>query len=51
VGRRAEARIAVETLLSRTRELALSPDEDANSWAPNLVQHNLTRLKVRFAPA
>ena len=47
---RAEARIAVETLLARTRNLALAPDEDANSWAPNLVQHNLTRLKVVFTP-
>jgi cytochrome P450 len=47
---RAEARIAVQTLLARTRNLALAPDEDANSWAPNLVQHNLTRLKVVFTP-
>ncbi len=48
---RAEARIAVQTLLARTRNLALAPDEDANSWAPNLVQHNLTRLKVVFTPS
>jgi cytochrome P450 len=47
---RAEARIAVHTLLARTRNLALAPGEDANSWAPNLVQHNLTRLKVVFTP-
>jgi len=47
---RAEARIAIETLLARTRNLALAPDEDAGAWAPNLVQHNLTRLKVVFTP-
>lgn len=47
---RAEARIALETLLARTRNLALAPDEDAGSWAPNLVQHNLTRLNVVFDP-
>ncbi|HUR74812.1 MAG TPA: cytochrome P450 [Sporichthya sp.] len=47
---RAEARIAVQTLLGRTRNLTLAPDEDTSSWAPNLVQHNLTRLKVVFAP-
>jgi cytochrome P450 len=47
---RAEARIAIETLLRRTRNLALAPDEDASQWAPNLVQHNLTRLKVVFEP-
>jgi cytochrome P450 len=47
---RAEARIAVQTLLARTRNLALAPDEDANAWAPNLVQHNLTRLRVVFTP-
>ncbi|MGQ0464196.1 MAG: cytochrome P450 [Sporichthyaceae bacterium] len=47
---RAEARIAIGTLLRRTRNLALAPDEDARSWAPNLVQHNLTRLKVVFEP-
>ena len=47
---RAEARIAVATLLDRTRDLALAPDEDAGSWAPNLVQHNLTRLNVVFTP-
>jgi hypothetical protein len=32
------------------RNLALVPDEDATSWAPDLVQHNLTRLKVVFEP-
>jgi cytochrome P450 len=47
---RAEARIAIETLLDRTRNLALAPDENASAWAPNLVQHNLTRLKVVFTP-
>lgn len=47
---RAETRIALETLLRRTRDLCLAPDEDAGSWAPNLVQHNLTRLKVVFTP-
>ncbi|GAA0609013.1 cytochrome P450 [Sporichthya brevicatena] len=47
---RAEARIALETLLARTRNLALAPDEDAGQWAPNLVQHNLTRLNVVFDP-
>lgn len=47
---RAEARIAIETLLARTRNLALAPDENASAWAPNLVQHNLTRLKVVFTP-
>jgi cytochrome P450 len=48
---RAEARIAIETLLARTRNLRLAADEDAGEWAPNLVQHNLTRLKVEFTPA
>ena len=48
---RAEARIAIETLLARTRNLALAADEDAGEWAPNLVQHNLTRLNVEFTPA
>jgi cytochrome P450 len=47
---RAEARIAVESLLGRTRNLALAPGEDAGQWAPNLVQHNLTRLNVVFDP-
>jgi cytochrome P450 len=47
---RAEARIAVQTLLARTRSLALSRDEAADCWAPNLVQHNLTRLTVVFEP-
>jgi cytochrome P450 len=47
---RAEARIAIESLLARTRNLALAPGEDAGQWAPNLVQHNLTRLQVVFDP-
>jgi cytochrome P450 len=46
---RAEARLAVETLLRRTRGLRLAPGELVDSWAPNLVQHNLTRLDVEFA--
>jgi cytochrome P450 len=45
---RAEARIALEVLLSRTRNLRLAPEEDLGCWAPNLVQHNLTRLQVEF---
>jgi cytochrome P450 len=45
---RAEARIALEVLLRRTRNLRLAPEEDLESWAPNLVQHNLTRLQVEF---
>jgi cytochrome P450 len=48
---RAEARIAVEVLLRRTRSLRLAPGEDCSSWMPNLVQHNLTRLQVVLEPA
>ena len=48
---RAEARIAVEVLLSRTRELRLAVDENLDAWVPNLVQHGLTRLGVRFEQA
>jgi cytochrome P450 len=45
---RAEARIAIAELLRRTRHLRLAPGEDLGNWAPNLVQHNLTRLQVEF---
>jgi cytochrome P450 len=45
---RAEARIALEVLLRRTRGMHLAAGEDCGSWAPNLVQHNLTRLQVEF---
>jgi cytochrome P450 len=46
---RAEARIATEILLRRTRNLRLAPGEHAHNWAPNLVQHNLTQLMVEFS--
>lgn len=48
---RAEARIAVETLLRRLPDLALDPNETGAQYYPNYVQHALTRLLVRFAPA
>jgi cytochrome P450 len=47
---RAEARIAIEVLLRRTRSVRLAPGEDCRSWMPNLVQHNLTRLQVVLEP-
>jgi cytochrome P450 len=48
---RAEARIALEVLLRRTRNLRLAVGEDLSCWAPNLVQHNLTRRQVEFETA
>jgi len=48
---RAEARIAIEVLLRRTRSLRLASREDLGAWMPNLVQHNLTRLQVEFEPS
>jgi cytochrome P450 len=48
---RAEARIALESLLRRLPELELAPDEQGEQWYPNLVQHALTRLNVVFKPS
>ena len=48
---RAEARIALETLLRRLPDIKLAPGEVGDQYYPNLVQHALTRLDVRFTPA
>lgn len=45
---RAEVRIALTTLLRRLPDLELDPDEAADRYAPNLIQHGLTNLDVRF---
>jgi cytochrome P450 len=47
---RAEARIALETLLRRLPGVELAPDEDGDEWFPNLIQHALARLNVTFPP-
>lgn len=46
---RAEARIALETLLRRLPSLELAPGEKGEDWYPSLVQHGLDTLNVRVA--
>lgn len=45
---RAEARIALTTLLRRLPDVELDPDEAADRYYPSLIQHGLTHLDVRF---
>jgi cytochrome P450 len=47
---RAEARIALETMLRRLPEIRLAPGEEGDEWFPNLIQHALARLNVTFQP-
>ncbi|MFD7008477.1 cytochrome P450 [Rhodococcus jostii] len=48
---RAEARIALQTLLRRLSRIRLAPGESGDEYFPSLVQHGMTRLKVVFEPA
>jgi cytochrome P450 len=46
---RAEARVAIETLLERTVWLELDPDEEPPEYVPSLMTRRLHKLPLRIA--